>query len=306
MVTSRPRRSAPANSARATLLAPRRGRRHRGECRRVSSLAHLRQGRFEGVGGQVRDGLTVHERGRDRWRRGRAVDRSTVALPSAVVSCQPQPRRPRISRWSLSEPMAWQASARHSFTSCGGGVGAEIVVEGDAAVHLGARQVQRVRDQRHGAGIHVAERLLQRVQDRQRGPLREGVFGDDPGCALRAPGRDAPWFPAQSVPVLMRREQKNAGWLQIAQSGRSTKDVCRAVTRPTAPRPTPANTLSEIHFLNRSGDGPHLRAAQHEFVPCNKLHPHKRHSIVSALSLSEQREPCTSATLARVPRHPGS
>ena len=47
---------------------------------------------------------------------------------------------------------------------------AEIVVEGDDAVDLGARQIERLGDQRHGRFGDVAERLLQGVQDRQQRP----------------------------------------------------------------------------------------------------------------------------------------
>ena len=45
---------------------------------------------------------------------------------------------------------------------------AEVVIEGDDAVHFGARDVQRLGDQRLGRFIDVAELLLQGVQDRQQ------------------------------------------------------------------------------------------------------------------------------------------
>ena len=44
---------------------------------------------------------------------------------------------------------------------------AEVVIEGDDAVDLGAGEVERLGDQRHRRVVDVAERLLQRVQDRQ-------------------------------------------------------------------------------------------------------------------------------------------
>ena len=45
---------------------------------------------------------------------------------------------------------------------------AEVVVEGDHAVHLGAGEVQGLGDQRLGGFVDIAELLLQGVQDRQQ------------------------------------------------------------------------------------------------------------------------------------------
>ena len=82
-----------------------------------------------------------------------------------------------------STPRAWQASARQSLIDRPVRRHAlEIVVEGDDAVHLGARQVQRLGDERHGVRRDMAERGLHVVQDRQQGALAPLVtlqdFGD--------------------------------------------------------------------------------------------------------------------------------
>ena len=70
-----------------------------------------------------------------------------------------------------------------------GGLVAEVVIEGEYAMHFGARQAERGRDHRNGGLRHVTECLLQRMQDHQRGALELVVFGDDLGAA-----RFIPWF----------------------------------------------------------------------------------------------------------------
>ena len=83
---------------------------------------------------------------------------------------------------------AWQASARQTFTTWRpGGLAAEIMVEADDAMDLGARQVQRVGDQRHGGRIHIAELLLQRVQDRQQRARHVLPLGDQRLRRARVP-----------------------------------------------------------------------------------------------------------------------
>ena len=66
---------------------------------------------------------------------------------------------------------------------------AEIVVEGDDAVHLGARQVQRLGDQRHRLAVDVAELLLDGVQDRQQRARHRLPGGNDAAGGLGIPGR---------------------------------------------------------------------------------------------------------------------
>ena len=54
--------------------------------------------------------------------------------------------------------MAWQAlGAAELDDMAAGRLAAEIMVEGDDAVHLGARQVQRLGDERHRRLRHIAE-----------------------------------------------------------------------------------------------------------------------------------------------------
>ena len=45
---------------------------------------------------------------------------------------------------------------------------AKVMVEGDDAVHLGARQIERLCHHRDRRLRHAAERLLQCLQDRQQ------------------------------------------------------------------------------------------------------------------------------------------
>ena len=64
---------------------------------------------------------------------------------------------------------------------------AEVVVESEHAVHLGAGQIECLCDHRDRGLRHVAERFLQRVQDHQRGAFKPGMFGDDLSAARPVP-----------------------------------------------------------------------------------------------------------------------
>ena len=101
------------------------------------------------------DRLAVEHRRRARRRRGRG-SRPARASAGRPASCSPQstPSAARAAaRPARSPPIDWQASARHSFSTWRpAGCVAEVVVEGDDAMHLGARQVQRLGDERHGLG----------------------------------------------------------------------------------------------------------------------------------------------------------
>ena len=55
-----------------------------------------------------------------------------------------------------------------------GALGAEIVIEADDAVDLGARKIQRSRDRGHGLGRDVTDALIHRVQHRHQ---RAGLVG---------------------------------------------------------------------------------------------------------------------------------
>ena len=120
---------------------------------------------------------------RARSRRGRGNRRSR---PRSA-------RRPRTEARSASTPRAWQASARHNLIT--GRVRRrplEVVIEGDDAVHLGARQVQRLRHDRHDRVRHEAEGGLHVVQDRQERALAPRMAAQDlldlslrPACSDR-------------------------------------------------------------------------------------------------------------------------
>ena len=60
-----------------------------------------------------------------------------------------------------------------------GGMGAEIMIEADDAVHLGPRQVQGFGQYRLHLVRHIAEALLHGMQDRQQGTFEALEFGDD-------------------------------------------------------------------------------------------------------------------------------
>ena len=64
----------------------------------------------------------------------------------------------------------------------------EVVIEGDRTMDLGARQVQRLRDQRHGLRVDIAELVLEGVQHRQRGAFEMREPRDDRTGAVLVPG----------------------------------------------------------------------------------------------------------------------
>ena len=64
---------------------------------------------------------------------------------------------------------------------------AEVVIERDGAVDLGAGEVERLGDQRHGRLGNAAECLLQSVQDGEGGALHMRLLGDDFAGALDVP-----------------------------------------------------------------------------------------------------------------------
>ena len=68
---------------------------------------------------------------------------------------------------------------------------AEVVIEGDDAVHLGARDVQSFGDQRFRGLVDIAEFVLQRVEDRQKRPFAIKVFADALKRDFLVPGNAA-------------------------------------------------------------------------------------------------------------------
>jgi hypothetical protein len=67
---------------------------------------------------------------------------------------------------------------------------AQVVIEGENAVHLGTREVERLRDQRDRRLRHMAEDVLQRLQDHQRRPFPIRMRGDDRCRLVRVPRID--------------------------------------------------------------------------------------------------------------------
>src|SRR6266436_7619154 len=64
----------------------------------------------------------------------------------------------------------------------------KIMIEGEDAIDLGAREVERGGDHRNCRLRHIAERFLERVQDHQRRSVEAGVLGDDFRAACLIPG----------------------------------------------------------------------------------------------------------------------
>ena len=169
---SSPRRLRLATERRRDLVgadgdAPRRRAGRRGD---ASSRRLRRQRRRAARSSSRPTSSAVEHRRRRRGAEAEAIDRlerdRAVAASSRRSRCRASLQRAPARR---SPPIAWQASARQSLTHMAAGrLAAEVVVEGDDAVHLGARQVQRLGDERHRRLRHVAEGVLQRVQDRQQ------------------------------------------------------------------------------------------------------------------------------------------
>ena len=65
---------------------------------------------------------------------------------------------------------------------------AKIVIERDNAMYLGAGQIKRIGDERHGGGADTTELFLQAVQDRKHGAFKPGMSGDNLPGALGVPG----------------------------------------------------------------------------------------------------------------------
>ncbi len=61
------------------------------------------------------------------------------------------------------------------------------MVERDDAMRLGARDVERLRDYRHGRLRHVTEGLLQVMEDRQHRAVLAAMGGDDLSGAILVP-----------------------------------------------------------------------------------------------------------------------
>ena len=174
---------------------PRRRRRqpprHRPE--RKCAAAHrvgLRDERIELLFVEAADNPAVeHRRRRDRAQ-AEAIDRLKRDAPSAVVSpnCNAEPRFARAPQARRRRGLAGFGAAELQHVAARG-LAAEVVIEGDDAVHLGARDVQRLRDHRLSGFVDVAERLLQGVQNRQQRAFEAPVLGDDLRGSFRAP-----WF----------------------------------------------------------------------------------------------------------------
>jgi hypothetical protein len=77
--------------------------------------------------------------------------------------------------------MAWHDSARQTSMAARRFL-AEMRIEGNDAVHFGARQVQAFGDGLHGLGGNETQVRLHRVQDEHQGPRPVLVRGNRPRC----------------------------------------------------------------------------------------------------------------------------
>jgi hypothetical protein len=64
---------------------------------------------------------------------------------------------------------------------------AEVVIEGDDAMELGPRAVERSGDERLGGLVDVAEFVLQGLQNGQQRAVHLAVLRNDFACAIRTP-----------------------------------------------------------------------------------------------------------------------
>src|SRR5262245_47159006 len=102
----------------------------------------------------------VEDRG---WRPGAKAETTNRferndAVGSGVAERDAEPllgaRRDRVAARGLT---GFGAAELQHMAACG--LPSEVVIEGDDAMHLGARDVQRLRDQRLGCFIDIAELL---------------------------------------------------------------------------------------------------------------------------------------------------
>ena len=68
-----------------------------------------------------------------------------------------------------------------------GRLAAEVVIEGDDAVHLGAGQIERLGDHRLGRLGDIAKSVLEAMENREQRPLGVPVTTDDLGRQICVP-----------------------------------------------------------------------------------------------------------------------
>ena len=151
------------------------------------------------------------EHGRRRHRaEPEAVDRfeSDAAVGTGLAECHAEARlglrRKRFAAGGLAGFGAAQlehVTPRRVF--------AKVVIEGDDAVDFGARDIQRLGDNRLGGPVDVTERRLQGMKDRQQRAFEALVLGDDPRGFLRAP-----WFVIRHASRLRAKPDKCLELLQ--------------------------------------------------------------------------------------------
>ena len=132
--------------------------------------------------------LIVHEGARAVGAEAEAVDRlhRDLAVRRRAVPIDAEAGEDIGVKSVRSHGLAGLGAAQLHLMLARGGT-AEVVVERDAAMHLGPRQVQRVRDEWNGALVDVAKGFLQGVEDGERGAFEMRMVGDDAGRTLRAP-----------------------------------------------------------------------------------------------------------------------
>ena len=152
------------------------------------------------VGVEAADDLAVDHRRGAGGAEAEAVDGlEGHALGAGAAAAGAEARLGAGDEGLAAHRLAGLGAAELDDVPAGGGV-AEVVVEGHDAVDLGARQVERLGDHRHGLAGHVAEGRLDVVEDRQERALAAGMPPDDGQRLGLAPLGRAPHSLASPAP----------------------------------------------------------------------------------------------------------
>jgi murein endopeptidase len=109
---------------------------------------------------------------------------SSVTLPSGAVVPMATPSR-AAARAAAGRLASFGATELEDVAARR--FAANVMIEGDDAVHLGARQIQRLRHHHDRSLGHAAERFLQRLQDRQQRAVLASMLRNDLARAFQAP-----------------------------------------------------------------------------------------------------------------------
>jgi hypothetical protein len=126
----------------------------------------------------------------DRLQRHAAVRGGAAHVHTELLACAFFERPPAGSLTGLGEAkLQGSAAARLAL---------EVMIKGHAAMHLGARDIERIGDHRLGVERYAAEGVLQGVQNWERGALLILMLRDDFARALRRP-----WFMSWHCPAAL-------------------------------------------------------------------------------------------------------